>query len=196
MPTWQGWLYVALVVDAWSRRIVGWSMRDTLEAELVTDALGMATTQRSPATGAIHHSDRGSQYGAAVYGRTLRESGLVQSMGRRGSALDNAACESVMATFKTELVHRCSFHTRDQAREHVFRWIEGWYNTHRRHSSLGYLSPADYEALHAQNGGDHDDDRHGRTAPVDPDQPALHEGALIGVGNPTTPNRNVSTEPR
>jgi putative transposase len=120
-----GGLYVALVVDAWSRRIVGWSMRDTLDAMLVVDALGMATTHRSPAQGAIHHSDRGSQYAAAVYGRTLRESGLVQSMGRRGSALDNAACESVMATFKTELVHRRSFQTRDQAREHIFGGSKG-----------------------------------------------------------------------
>lgn len=195
VPTWQGWLYVALVVDAWSRRIVGWSMRDTLEAGLVVDALGMAATTRSPAPGAIHHSDRGSQYASAVYGRTLRESGLVQSMGRCGSALDNAACESVMATFKTELVHRRSFHTRDQAREHVFRWIEGWYNARRRHSSLGYLSPADYEALHAQEGGE-GDSGNGRTAPVDPDQPALPWGALAGVEHPSTQTENMSTEPR
>jgi putative transposase len=218
VPTWQGWLYVALVVDAWSRRIVGWSMRDTLEAVLVVDALGMATRRRSPAAGAIHHSDRGSQYGAAVYGRTLRESGLVQSMGRCGSALDNAACESVMATFKTELVHRRSFQTRDQAREQVFRWIEGWYNARRRHSSLGYLSPTDYEAIHAESdhpahraetrsahqpsqplaeGGEgHTLTQNGRTAPVDPDQPALHKGALIGLEHPSTQTGNVSTEPR
>jgi putative transposase len=195
VPTWQGWLDVALVVDAWSRRIIGWSMRDSLEAVLVIDALGMATSHRSPVPGAIHHSDRGSQYGAAVYGRTLRESGLAQSMGRRGSALDNAACESVMATFKSELVHRRSFQTRDQAREHVFRWIEGWYETRRRHSSLGYHSPADDQARRAQNGG-RSTNTNGRTAPVDPDQPALHEGALIGVGNPHPANRKLSTEPR
>jgi putative transposase len=195
VPTWQGWLYVALVVDAWSRRIVGWSMRDTLQEPLVIDALGMATSRRSPASGAIHHSDRGSQYAAAVYGRTLRESGLAHSMGRRGSALDNAACESVMATFKTELVNRRSFQTRDQPREHVFRWIEGWYNTRRRHSSLAYQSPADYETLNAQNGGNREN-HNGRTAPVDPDQPARHMGALIRVGNPIKPNDTVSTEPR
>jgi putative transposase len=168
--------------------------RDSLEAVLVIDALGMATSHRTPAPGAIHHSDRGSQYGAAVYGRTLRESGLAQSMGRRGSALDNAACESVMATFKTELVNRRSFHTPDQAREHVFRWIEGWYNPRRRHSSLGYLSPEAYESTH-QIGGDHAT-TNGRAAPADPDQPALPEGALIGIGNPTRPHENVSTEPR
>ncbi len=102
-----------------------------------------------------------------MYGRTLRESGLVQSMGRCGSALDNAACESVMATFKTELVHRRSLRTRDQARERVFRWIEGWYNPRRRHSSLGYLSPADYETLHAQQGGE-DDPRTGAQRPPTP----------------------------
>ncbi len=132
-----------------------------------------------------------------MYGRTLRESGLAQSMGRRGSALDNAACESVMATFKTELVHRRSFQTRDQAREHVFRWIEGWYNTRRRHSSLGYQSPEDYEARHAQNGGRNTNtNTNGRTALVGPDQSAVQQGALIGVGNPTRQNRKVSTEPR
>jgi putative transposase len=219
VPTWQGWLYVALVVDAWSRRIIGWSMRDTLEAALVVDALGMATTARRPEAGTIHHSDRGSQYCAAVYGRTLRESGLVQSMGRCGSALDNAACESVMATFKTELVHRRSFPTRDQAREHVFQWIEGWYNPRRRHSSPGYLSPAEYEALHTDPESDHPAhpaktrpaERRSqplpqggqantltpneRAAPVDP-QPALPQGALIGIEHPSTQTANVSTEPR
>jgi putative transposase len=148
VPTWQGWLYVALVVDAWSRRIVGWSMRDRPEAALVVDAVGMASLRRVRPSGTIHHSDRGAQYRSTVFGQTLRDSGLVASMGRRGSALDNAACESVMATFKTEYVHRRSFHTRDAAREGVFRWIEGWYNARRRHSSLGYLAPAVFEARH------------------------------------------------
>jgi putative transposase len=139
---------VALVVDAFSRRIVGWSMRDNLEAELVVDALGMAATRRRPPPGTIHHNDRGSQYGSTIFGRTLRETGLVQSMGRRGCALDNAACESVIASFKCELVHRRSFRTRDGARSECFAWIEGWYNARRRHSALGYLSPADFEARH------------------------------------------------
>jgi putative transposase len=143
VPTWEGWLYVALVVDAFSRRIVGWSMREGLQAELVVDALGMAATRRRPDAGAIHHSDRGSQYASTIFGRTLAESGLVASMGRRGSALDNAAAESAIASFKTEFVHRRSFRSRNAAREQIFRWIEGWYNARRRHSSLGYLSPAD-----------------------------------------------------
>ena len=102
-------------------------MRDRPEAALVSDALGMASTRRLRPAGTIHHSDRGAQYRSTLFGQTLRDFGLIASMGRRGSALDNAACESVMATFKTEFVHRRSFKTRDQAREAVFRWIEGWY---------------------------------------------------------------------
>jgi len=187
VPTWEGFLYVALVVDAFSRRIVGWSMREGLEAELVVDALGMAATRRRPSVGAIHHSDRGSQYASTIFGRTLRESGLLQSMGRKGSALDNAACESVIATFKTELVHRRSFRSRNAAREEVFRWIEGWYNRRRRHSSLGYLSPVDYEELHMNAPGPF--------GPADPDQPAL-EGALGGVGSPSDESANLSTKVR
>jgi putative transposase len=179
VPTWEGWLYVALVVDAWSRRIVGWSMREGLEAALVVDALGMAATSRRPRVGAIHHSDRGSQYASTIFGRTLAESGLVASMGRRGSALDNAACESAIASFKTELVHRRSFRSRNAAREEVFRWIEGWYNRRRRHSALGYLSPADFEELHMND--------RGPFGPADAGQPALLEGALAGVGTPTEP---------
>jgi putative transposase len=187
VPTREGFLYVALVVDAFSRRIVGWSMRDGLEAALVVDALGMAALARRPLAGAIHHSDRGSQYASTVFGRTLRESGLLQSMGRTGSALDNAACESAIASFKTELVHRRSFGSRNHAREEVFRWIEGWYNARRRHSSLGYLSPVDYEELH-MNG-------HGPCGPADAVQPAT-EGALAGVGVPVDPSASLSTEVR
>jgi putative transposase len=187
VPTWEGWLYVALVVDAWSRRIVGWAMRDSLEAPLVVDALGMAALSRRPPAGAIHHSDRGSQYGSTVFGRTLAESGLLASMGRRGCAYDNAACESAIASFKTELVHRRSFRSRNAAREEVFRWIEGWYNRRRRHSALGYLSPADFEELHMNT--------RGPCGPADADQPAL-EGALADVGTPTDPSANLSTEVR
>lgn len=177
VPTWEGWLYVALVVDAWSRRIVGWSMRDRLEAEIVVDAVGRAATRRRPRAGTIHHNDRGSQYGSTIFGRTLAETGLAQSMGRRGSALDNAACESAIASFKCELVHRRSFRSRDGARAECFRWIEGWYNARRRHSALGYLSPADFEQLHS------DDNDRGPYGPADPAQPAF-EGAPAGVGNP------------
>jgi putative transposase len=188
VPTWEGWLYVALVVDAWSRRVVGWSMREGLEAELVVDALGMAATRRRPAAGAIHHSDRGSQYASTIFGRTLAESGLVASMGRRGSALDNAAAESAIASFKTEFVHRRSFRSRNAAREQIFRWIEGWYNARRRHSSLGYLSPVDFEERRAN-------DNPGPSGPADPDQPAFM-GALAGVGTPTDLSAHLSTKVR
>jgi putative transposase len=176
------------VVDAWSRRIVGWAMREGLEAALVVDALGMATLARRPGAGAIHHSDRGSQYCSTIFGRTLAESGLVASMGRRGSALDNAAAESAIASFKTELVHRRSFRSRNAAREEVFRWIEGWYNARRRHSALGYLSPADYVELHMNTNGP--------CGPADAGQPALLEGALASVGTHTEPSANLSTEVR
>src|SRR5689334_25075291 len=107
-------------------------MRDRPEAALVVDAVGMATTRRLRPSGTIHPSGRGAQYRSTLFGQTLRESGLVPSMGRRGSALENAACRSVMATFKSEYVHRRSFRTRGGAREGIFRWIEGWYNPRRR----------------------------------------------------------------
>ena len=190
VPTWEGWLYVALVVDAWSRRMVGWSMREGLQAELVVDALGMAATRRRPGQGAIHHSDRGAQHASTIFGRTLAESGLVASMGRKGSALDNAACESAIASFKTEFVHRRSFRSRNAAREQIFRWIEGWYNARRRHSSLGYLSPADYEELHATATAN------GPCGPADPDHPALDGGAMAGVGTPTDLSAHLSTKVR
>jgi putative transposase len=148
VPTRQGWLFLGLVMDLWSRRIVGWSMRDDLKADLVVDALTMALTRRQPAPGLIHHSDRGSQYTSLAYGRTLRHSGLLASMGRRGDAYDNAPAESCIATIKCELVHRTPFTTRDQARLAVFDFIECFYNPHRRHSSLGDISPNQYEKIH------------------------------------------------
>jgi putative transposase len=145
LPTREGWLFLAVVLDAFSRRIVGWSMRDDLKAELVVDALGMAVTRRRPPAGVVHHSDRGSQYTSLAFGTTLRESGLVASMGRRGDAYDNAACESVISTIKNELIKRRSWTSRDQARLAVFSYIETFYNPRRRHSALGYRSPIDYE---------------------------------------------------
>ena len=152
VPTWEGYLYLAVVMDAWSRRIVGWAMRDDMRAELVVDALGMAVTMRRPAAegGLIHHSDRGGQYASLLVGRTLAESGIAPSMGARGSALDNAACESVMSTIKCELVNRMSFRSREQARMACFDYIEAFYNPRRRHSALGYLSPAEFERRHAE----------------------------------------------
>ena len=147
IPTWEGWLFLAAIMDIYTKRIVGWSMRDDLKADLVVDALGMAVTMRRPETGLIHHSDRGGQYRSLALGRTLRDSGIMASMGSRGDAYDNAAAESFMATIKTELVHRQRFKTRDAARLAVFRYIEGFYNPHRRHSALGYLSPVEYEKM-------------------------------------------------
>jgi putative transposase len=145
VPTWQGWLYLAAVVDACSRYCVGWSMRDDLSADLVYDALGMAVTRRRPAGELIHHSDRGSQYRSLAYGRLLRESQIMPSMGSRGDAYDNAAMESFMATIKKELIHRRRFKTRDEARLAIFKYIETFYNPLRRHSSLGQRSPLNYE---------------------------------------------------
>ena len=147
LPTREGWLFLAVVLDAYSRRIVGWSMRDDLKAELVVDALGMAVTRRKPPAGVVHHSDRGSQYTSLAFGTTLRESGLVASMGRRGDAYDNAACESVISTIKNELIKRRNWTSRDQARLAVFSYIETFYNPRRRHSALGYRSPIEYENM-------------------------------------------------
>jgi putative transposase len=145
VPTYEGWLFLAVVMDVFSRRIVGWSMRDDLKAELVVDALAMAVTRRKPSAGLVHHSDRGSQYASLAFGSTLRQSGLVASMGRRGDAFDNAACESVISTIKQELVKRKSWKSRDEVRLAVFSYIESFYNRSRRHSALGYRSPADFE---------------------------------------------------
>jgi putative transposase len=145
VPTWQGWLYLAAVVDACSRYCVGWSMRDDLKADLVHDALGMAVTRRRPTGELVHHSDRGSQYRSLAYGKLLRESGIAASMGSRGDAYDNAAMESFMASIKTELINRRRFKTKDEARTAIFTYIEAFYNPRRRHSALGQKSPAVYE---------------------------------------------------
>jgi putative transposase len=145
VPTLEGWLFLGVVMDAFSRKIVGWSMRDDLKAELVVDALAMAVTRRRPPAGLIHHSDRGSQYTSLAFGRTLRESGLVASMGSRGDAYDNAACESCISTLKREWIKRHRYQSRDQARLSIFQYIETFYNPRRRHSSLGGISPNEYE---------------------------------------------------
>jgi putative transposase len=145
VPSREGFLFLAAVIDAFSRRCVGWSMRNDLRSELVLDALGMAITQRKPRAGLVHHSDRGSQYTSLAFGKTLGEAGVLQSIGRRGDAFDNAVAESFFATLETELFDRTSFLTRDQARIGVFDFIEGFYNPRRRHSALGYPSPATYE---------------------------------------------------
>ena len=147
VPTWAGWLYLAVVLDVWSRRIVGWAMAPRMPAELVGDALAMAINRRQPKGPVIHHSDQGSQYTSLGFGRRCREAGVVQSMGAVGDAYDNAMCESFFATLECELLARQSFRTVTEARREVFSFIEGFYNTRRLHSALGYQSPANFEKL-------------------------------------------------
>lgn len=148
ISTWTGSLYLAVVVDTWSRRVVGWSMATHLRTELVLDALEMAIRQRRPA-GVIHHSDQGSQYTSIAFGNRCREAGVRPSMGSVGDCYDNALCESFFATLECELLDRRPLRSQEEARRAVFEFIEGWYNPHRRHSSLNYASPARYEMVHA-----------------------------------------------
>jgi putative transposase len=149
VPTYTGWLYVAVVLDAWSRRIVGWAMETHLRTELVLDALNMAVGQRGPQN-VVHHSDQGCQYTSIAFGLRCREMGIRPSMGSTGDAYDNAMCESFFATLECELLNRRRFATQAEAKTAVFDFIEGFYNTHRRHSALDYLSPIDYERSHAE----------------------------------------------
>jgi putative transposase len=146
--TWAGFLYLAVVIDAFSRRVVGWAMANHLRTELVLVALEMAIHQRKP-LGVIHHSDQGSQYTSLAFGKRCREAGVRPSMGSVGDAYDNALCESFFATLECELLDQHTFRSQDQARCAVFDFIEGWYNPHRRHSSIGYMSPLKYETEHA-----------------------------------------------
>lgn len=147
LKTDEGFLHLAFVLDVYSRRIVGWSMASHLRAELVVDALEMAVWRRKPAAGLVHHSDRGTQYTALSFGQRLEEAGIVPSMGRTGSALDNAISESFVSTLKCELVHHRRFPNREAARSAVFEYLEAFYNRRRLHSSLGYRSPEAYENL-------------------------------------------------
>nr|WP_042179522.1 IS3 family transposase [Kibdelosporangium sp. MJ126-NF4]CEL13865.1 Mobile element protein [Kibdelosporangium sp. MJ126-NF4]CEL17860.1 Mobile element protein [Kibdelosporangium sp. MJ126-NF4]CEL20685.1 Mobile element protein [Kibdelosporangium sp. MJ126-NF4]CTQ88233.1 Mobile element protein [Kibdelosporangium sp. MJ126-NF4]CTQ89598.1 Mobile element protein [Kibdelosporangium sp. MJ126-NF4] len=145
IPTWEGWLYLATVIDLSSRRVVGWATADHLRTDLVDQALRNAITQRGPAPGVIFHSDRGCQYTSGQYARLARGAGVRLSVGRKGQCWDNAVAESFFATIKTELLDRQAWPTKALAHKAIFEYIEGWYNTRRRHSSLGYLSPAAYE---------------------------------------------------
>jgi putative transposase len=144
VPTWEGFLYVAVVLDAWSRRIVGWSMANHLRTELVVAALNMAIAQRRPVS-VIHHSDQGCQYTSVEFGLRCREAKVRPSMGSVGDCYDNAMCESFFATLECELLVKHSFRSRSDARRAVFEYIEGWYNPRRRHSALGNLSPMNFE---------------------------------------------------
>lgn len=146
VPTDEGWLYVAGVLDRYSRYLVGWAMGSTLDTSVPLAALLMALRRRQPGRGLIHHSDRGVQYASADYRSALAHHGVVASMSRKGNCYDNAAMEAFWSTLKNELVYRCHFATRAQARTAIFDYIEAFYNRSRRHSSLGYQSPLDYEA--------------------------------------------------
>ena len=150
IPTWMGFLYLAVVLDVFSRRIVGWAMTNgsplgSMRAELVVDALDMAIARRRPETGVIHHSDHGSQYTSLIFGQRLHDAGIVASRGSRGDCYDNALMESFFATVECELLDGRAFPTHRLARSALFDFIEGFYNTERRHSALGYCSPMDYE---------------------------------------------------
>lgn len=147
IPTWSGFLYLAVVMDAWSRRIVGWAMRSHLRTEIVLEALEMALWQRRPHD-VIHHSDHGSQYTSIAFGKRCREAAVRPSMGTAGDCYDNALCESFFATLECELLDRHTFRTQAEARLAVFDFIEGFYNSRRRHSALGYHSPMSYERSH------------------------------------------------
>jgi putative transposase len=143
----EGWLYLAIVLDLYSRAVIGWAMGPRLTAALAQDALTMALWRRKPATGLLHHSDRGVQYAARDYQRLLGEHGIACSMSRKGNCWDNAVVESFFRTLKVERVYHRRYQTRDEAKQDVFQWIEVFYNRQRRHSTLGYRSPAEFEAM-------------------------------------------------
>ena len=151
ITTRQGWLYLAVVMDLFSRRIVGWSMAASLEATLVLDALRMALTHRQPPPGLLHHSDRGSQYAGHEFQDLLQSQGIVCSMSRRGNCYDNAPTESFFGKLKSEWVHGEDYQTHDQARQHLFHYIEVFYNRQRKHAALDYLSPDAFENRYQLN---------------------------------------------
>jgi putative transposase len=146
IPTAEGWLYLAVILDLFSRRIVGWSMSERINSKLVMNALNMAVQQRNPEPDLLHHSDRGSQYTGGQYRNLLSDSIMLSSMSRTGNCWDNAPSESFFGTLKTELTHHRAYETRNEAKTDIFFYLEGFYNSRRRHSTLGYVSPDAYEA--------------------------------------------------
>ncbi len=153
IPTQEGWLYLAAVLDLYARRFVGWAMSDRMTSDLTLTALKMALRQRQPRLALLHHSDQGSQYTDGQYQALLKEHGIQVSMNGAGTWYDNAPMESFFGTLKSERVHHLVYRARDEARTDLFHYIEGFYNPRRRHSSLGYLSPADYEKQYYQRNG-------------------------------------------
>ena len=145
VPTLAGFLYQAVVLDVFSRRIVGWSMDSRLKAELVLDALDMAVARRRPGKGLIHHSDQASQYTSLRFGRRCRDLGIALSMGSVGGCFDSAMAESFFASLECELIDRTTFRNRAEAKGEIFRYVEGWYNLRRRHSGISHQSPANFE---------------------------------------------------
>ena len=150
IPTREGWLYLAAIEDLFSRAVVGWAMDETMTSRLVVDALALAVARRLPSENLLAHSDRGSQYASEHYQRVLSEAGIRCSMSRKANCWDNAPMESFFATLKKELVHHEDYATREQAKASIFEYIEAFYNRQRRHSTLGYVSPADYEAANPE----------------------------------------------
>lgn len=148
IPTREGWLYLAIILDLWSRRAIGWSMKANMDRSIVIDALNNALLDRRPSAGLICHSDRGSQYASDDYQAVLKRANAECSMSGKGNCYDNAPAESFFASLKRELVDRTQFATRDEARTAIFQWIAAWYNRRRRHSYLGYLSPEEFEHNH------------------------------------------------
>jgi len=149
IPTAEGWLYLAVILDLFTRKVIGWAMRDHMRAELTIAALTMAIQRRRPRAGLIHHSDRGSQYAAGDYRDILRAAAIIRSMSRKGNCWDNAPMESFFGTLKTELVHQSEYLDRDAARRDLFAYIEGYYNRQRIHSAIGYITPDQAEAMSA-----------------------------------------------
>jgi transposase InsO family protein len=149
IPTAEGWLYLAVILDLFTRKVVGWAMRDHMRAELTIAALTMAIQRRRPGPGLTHHSDRGSQYAAGDYRDILRAAAVTQSMSRKANCWDNAPMESFFGTLKTELVHQREYPDRDAARRDLFAYIEGYYNRQRIHSAIGYITPEQAEAIAA-----------------------------------------------
>ena len=145
VPTAEGWLYLAVLIEMYSRRVVGWAMSERIDQQLVLDALNMALLQRRVKPGLIHHTDQGRQYSSAAYQAVLEHHGMKASMSRRGNCYDNAVAESFFSSLKNELIHHSSFRTRDEARTAIFEYIEVFYNRQRRHQSLDFMSPVDYE---------------------------------------------------
>jgi putative transposase len=144
IPTWSGFLYLAIVLDVFSRKVVGWAMQNTLHTELMLAAIDMAITMRRPQR-VIHHSDHGCQYTSYAFGKRCQEAGIMPSMGTVGDAYDNAMAESFFATLEREVLSHRRFKSQAEAKMAIFDWLEGWYNPHRRHSALGYRSPVNYE---------------------------------------------------